>query len=281
MIVVWEKIRKFSAMRIAMAFLGVSVFLVGCGGDDGDSKPLSTTQFVPSTSTNKVGGGAPKAKAKAGPYDYKKLVKRRGAKPVMMGTNQVYRTYHFTSGTNRFTGMARYISTNGWYKMYQIKFGLKNGYEFQKYPRTTNLVHKIFYLRGLKNGREYAWHKNGKLKLQGEWTNGVRTGKWFLWHDDGNTNRVDSYLNGKYLGKHKLLVSGGLKLTWKAAVLKSTYVGQPQAIIMKGFGSPDQQKGTSWIYYGVRVIDAFPNQATATMIFTLQKGKVTAVNFAK
>jgi len=265
-------------MRIAMAFLGASVILVGCGGDDGDP-PLSTTQFVPSTSTNNVGGGTPKAKA--GPYDYKQLVKRRGAEPFMMGTNKVYRTYHFTSGTTRFTGTARHISTNGWFKIYQIKFGLKNGYELQKYPRTTNFIHKIFYLRGLKNGREYAWHKNGQLKLQGEWTNGVRTGKWFLWHDDGTTNRVDSYLNGKHLGKHKLFVSAGLKMTWKAADLKKTYIGQPQAIIMKGFGSPDKMQDANWIYYGVKVPDAIPNQATATMIFTLTKGKVTAVNFAK
>jgi hypothetical protein len=90
---------------------------------------------------------------------------------------------------------------------------------------------------------------------------------------------VDSYLNGKYLGKHKLLVSAGLKLTWKAAVLKTTYVGQPQAIIMKGFGSPDQQQGTSWIYYGVRVTDAIPDQEEVTLIFTIQNGRVTALSF--
>jgi len=268
-------------MRIALAILGAGVLWVGCGGDEGESKPLSTTQFVPSTSTNNAGGAT--TKTNAGPYDYKQLKKRVSAEPQMMGTNKIYRLYHFV-GTNRFTGIARHNSTNGWFQMYRIEHGLMDGYVYKKFPRTTNYVHRIFYLRGLKNGREYSWHKNGKLKLQGEWTNGVRTGKWFLWHDDGTTNRVDSYSNGKYLGKHKLFVSEGLKRQWRAADLRKFYVvqAQPQAIIQKAFGSPDKIiKGNNWIYYGVRVSDAIPGQNTATMIFTLQKGKVTAVNFAR
>lgn len=270
-------------MRIASAFLGACVslliFIVACGGDDPAPGPsFSTSNVVPSTSTN--GGGANTPKAKVGPTEYKSLVKRRGNKPEITGTNQIFRLYHFTTGSNRFTGLARHISTNGLYTIFRIEHGLLDGYVVTKFPKTTNRVHQTTYLRGLKNGREYAWHKNGRLKLQGDWTNGVRTGTWFLWHEDGKTNRVDKYKDGKYMGKHRVFVSEALKRIWTKADLQKFYTNQPQTIILKGFGSPDTIVGANWVYRGVKVPDAIPNKQTATVTFTMQAGKVSVVGFA-
>ena len=272
-------------MKFASAFLGTCVslllFIVGCGGDDPGSAgpPISTSTVVPSATTNGGAASAAPKKTNAAPTEYKTLIKRRGAKPHMVGTNQIFRLYHFTSGSNRFTGLARNISTNGLYTIFRIEHGLLDGYVVTKFPKTTNRVHQTTYLRGLKNGREYAWHKNGKLKLQGDWTNGVRTGTWFLWHGDGTTNRVDMYKDGKYVGKHKVFVSAGLARVWKAADLKSAYPGVAQAAVIKGFGSPDKIQGANWIYQGVKVPDAIAGKQTVTVVFTMQKGKVAVVNF--
>ena len=262
-----------------MAILGASVFLVGCGGDNGKQPTASTETIVSSTSTK----GSPAettTNTNAGPYEYKDLIKRPDAKIHFNGTNKIYRTYHFTTGTNRFNGLARHISTNGLYTIYRIENGFLHGYVRAKYKGTTNLMHHWTYSRGIKHGLEYRWHRNGQMMMRGFWTNGVRTGNWRTWHDDGSTNRGDRYLNGKYLGKSKVFLSGGLKMTWKAGDLRKFYTDKPQAIIMKGFGSPDKKKGANWIYHGVKVPDAIPNQQTVTVIFTMQKGKVAVVGFS-
>ena len=85
------KLRKLSGMRFALAILGVGIFLIGCGGgDDGDNQPYGSITIDPGSNPNGTGGGTPK-KAKAGPMDYKKLIRRRDDKPIVTGTNNIYR----------------------------------------------------------------------------------------------------------------------------------------------------------------------------------------------
>ena len=262
-----------------MAILGAGIFLIGCGGSDDDDKPVSSTTVDPNSPNNKASGKTTK-KSKPGPVPYKSLIRRRGARPVITGTNKIYRYYHFTQGTNRFTGIARNVSTNG-STLFRIEHGLVDGYRITLFPKSTNRLHQAFYIKGLKNGREYYWHKNGKLKIQGQFTNGVRTGVWFLWHNDGTTNRVDLYANGKYMGKNKLFLSTGMKYQWKAEDLRELYVGKPQSTIQKTFGSPDRIKGANWIYYGVKVANAIPDKVAVTVTFVIRNDTVASVLYTE
>lgn len=269
----------FNSMRFALAILVAGIFLTGCGGGDDENQPISTTTVDPNSPKNN-GGATPTKKSKPGPMPYGALIRKREAKPVNTSTNKVYRYHHFTKGTDRFTGIARNVSTNG-ITYFPIKDGLFQGGVKTRYPKRTNLLHRAFYIKGWKNGREYYWHKNGQLKIQGQWTNGVRTGVWFLWHDDGTTNRVDLYANGKYMGKHKSFLSAGMKYTWKSEDLKKIYVGKPQATIQKAFGSPDKIKGANWIYYGVKVANAVPDKVAVTVTFVIQNGTVASVLYTE
>ena len=274
MIVVPRKTRILRGMKFVLAILGAGIFLFGCGGgDDGDKQTLSTT-------TIDTGGGTTK-KPKPGPVEYKSLIERRGDKPVITGTNKAYRFYYFKEGTKRFTGIAKKNWTNGFVTLYRIEHGLKDGYAVTLFPKSTNHFQRVRFEKGLKNGKEFVWHPNYKLKTQGQWTNGVKTGPWFRWNEDGTTNLVAHYLNGKYLGRDKRFLPEGMLRTWEANALGTFYTGKPQAIILKAFGTPTQAKGPNWIYKGMKVTRAIPGKVATTVTFTIQSGKVAAVRVSE
>lgn len=268
-------------MKIALTMLCGGLLLgMGCGGDDEPDPGLGTASLKqPADGGGNPGGNPPTPPAKKAPTEYKNLIKRPGAKPVMVGTNQITRIYHF-EGTNRFSGIARNVTTNGLFTLWRIEHGLIDGPVIQKFGSTTNKVHEWNYLRGLKNGWETSWHQNGKLKLSGFWTNGVRNGLWVMWHNDGSTNRVDLYAMGVHKGKSKLHLSQGLTMDWTAARLQQVYVNKPLSTIQRMFGSPDKIVKGGWVYYNVKVNGAVPNKAAVTTTFVHQAGKVTLVQFA-
>ena len=269
-------------MRFALAIVGMGVFLIGCGGgDDGDNQPYGSTTIDPGSTPNGTGGGTPK-KAKAGPMDYQKLIRRRGDKPVVTGTNRIYRLYHFTEGTTRFTGIAKSVSTNGMVTFFRIEQGLKDGYVVTKFPNSTNRFHQARYIRGLKNGREFYWHKNGRLKIQGQFTNGVAVGPRFSWDENGQTNRMWLYDNsGKLIGIKRAPRPVGMTTTWDATQLRTIYTGKPQTTIQAVFGKPAKLEGANWVYKGVKVNNAIPGKVATTVTFTIQNGVVAAVLFAE
>ena len=276
-----RKIRKLSGMRFALAIFGVGIFLNGCGGgDDGDNQTYGSASIDSGSNPNGTGGGTPK-KAKAGPLDYKKLIRRRGDKPVVTGTNRIYRTYHFTEGTTQFTGIAKSVSTNGLVTFFRIEHGLKHGYVITKFPNSTNRFHQARYILGLKNGREFYWHKNGRLKIQGQFTNGVAIGPRFSWDENGQTNRMWLYDNsGKLIGIKRFLPFG-MKQVWEAAQLRKIYTGKQQSIILSVFGKPAKLEGANWVYKGVKVNNAIPGKVATTVTFTIQNGVVAAVLYAE
>ncbi|MBI97351.1 MAG: hypothetical protein CMO78_02230, partial [Verrucomicrobiales bacterium] len=124
------------------------------------------------------------------------------------------------------------------------------------------------------------WHKNGKLKLSGFWTNNVRNGVWMMWHDDGSTNRVDLYAMGVHKGKSKLHLSEGLKREWTPQQLQQYYTGKSLQMVQRAFGSPDKIVKGGWVYYNMKVAGAVPNKAAVTTTFAHAAGKVTVVRFA-
>ena len=268
-------------MRFALAILGAGVFLMGCGGgDDGDNQPLNTTTIDPDSTPNNSGGGTTR-KSKPKWVDYKSLIKQPGDKPSVIGTNQIYRMYHFTQGTNRFTGIARNVSTNGLVTFYRIEHGLKDGYAITLFPNSTNKVHQALYVHGLKNGREFYWHKNGRLKFQGQFTNGVAVGPRFSWDENGQTNRMWLYDNsGKLIGI-KRFPRVGVTTVWDAAQLRKIYTGKQQSIIQSVFGKPTKMEGGNWVYKGVKVKNAIPGKIAITVTFTIQNGNVAAVLYAE
>jgi antitoxin component YwqK of YwqJK toxin-antitoxin module len=267
-------------MRFTEALLGAGIFLIGCGGgDDGGSQPLGSTTIDPNSIPNDTNKEVIK-KPKPGPVDYMTLTKRRGDTPITAGTNKIYRLYHFTQGTNRFTGITKSVNTNG-VTLCRIEHGLKDGYEITLFPNITNRLHQAHYVHGLKNGREFYWHKNGQLKIQGQFTNGVAVGPRFSWDENGQTNRIWLYDNsGKLIGVRRFLPIG-MKRVWDAAQLKEIYTGKKQSIIRSVFGKPTKTEGNNWIYKGLRVNKGIPNQVITTVTFTIQNGTVTAVMYAE
>jgi hypothetical protein len=267
-------------MKFAQAILGAGILLIGCGGgDDGGSQPPSITTIDPEPNPNNTSGEATK-KPKPGQMDYKTLIKRRGTTPITAGTNKIYRLYHFTQGTNRFTGIAESVSTNG-ITFFRIEHGLKDGYAITLFPNSTNRIHQARYVRGLKNGREYYWHKNGRLKAQGQFTNGVAVGPRFSWDENGQTNRMWLYDNsGKLIGVKRFLPFG-MQRAWDAAQLRKIYTGKQQSIIRSVFGKPAKIEGSNWLYKGLRVNNAIQSKVATTVTFTIPNGTVTAVLFAE
>jgi antitoxin component YwqK of YwqJK toxin-antitoxin module len=213
--------------------------------------------------------------------DYKKLIRRRGATPIKSGTNQVCRLYHSTEGTNRFTGIAKSVSTKGLVTFYRIEHGLRDGYVFTLFSKSANWIHQARYLRGLKNGREYHWHKNGRLKIQGQFTNGVIVGTWFSWDKNGQTNGMRLYNNsGKLIGV-KSFLPFGMKLVWDAAQSRKIYTGKPQTTIQTVFGKPSKRERANWVYKGVKVNNAISGKVATTVTFTIQNGNVAAVLYTE
>ena len=213
--------------------------------------------------------------------DYKKLIRRRGATPIKSGTNQVCRLYRSTEGTNRFTGIAKSVSTKGLVTFYRIEHGLRDGYVFTLFSKSANWIHHERYLRGLKNGREFYWHKNGRLKIQGQFTNGVAIGPRFSWYENGQTNRMWLYDNsGKLIGIKRFLPFG-MKQVWEAAQLRKIYTGKQQSIILSVFGKPAKLEGANWVYKGVKVNNAISGKVATTVTLTIQNGAVAAMLYAE
>jgi len=276
------KFSILSAMKIALTMLCGGLLLgVGCGGDDEPDPGLGTASLKqPAEGGGNAGGNTPAPPKKKQPMKYRDLVRRPGAVPHVVGTNKITRFYYFTSGTNRFTGLAVDKTTNGLFTVYAIRSGMLNGKVKQKFANSTNYVSERTYTNGLQQGIERHWHRNGRLRMHGHWTNGVRHGHWLLLHDDGSTNRMDLYDMGAWKGKHPVFVSQGLTMEWTSQQLQQVYVGKPLSTIQRMFGSPDKIVKGGWVYYNVKVNGAVPNKAAVTTTFVHQAGKVTLVQFA-
>ena len=198
-------------MRFELVILGAGIFLIGCrGADEWYNQPPSTATIDPDSTLNNTGKGTTK-KPKPSPMDYKKLIRRLGTTPTKSGMNQVCRFYHSTEGTNRFTGVPKSVSTKGLVTFYRIEQGLRDGYVFILFSKSANWIHQARYLRGLKNGRKYHWHNNGRLKIQGQFTNGVIVGTWFSWDENCQTNVMRLYNNSDKLIGIKNFLPFGMK----------------------------------------------------------------------
>tara|TARA_B100000959_G_C14953597_1_gene612824 strand:+ start:589 stop:1431 length:843 start_codon:yes stop_codon:yes gene_type:complete len=276
-VVVPVKMRNFLDMRIEIPILGAVVFLVGCGGGDGGNEALGSATITPAQNAPTGSSeGSSKRRVK-----YSSLKIRKVKTPFTLGTNRIFSQWHFKDN-KPFTGIAFQKGTNGMVTFYPLKNGLKNGYVITQFPRSTNHFQRVRFEKGVKNGKEFLWHSNYKLKIQGQWTNGTRTGPWFWWNEDGTTNRVDHYLKGKWRGRDRRFLPPGIARSWDAAILKKYYVGKPQAIILKAFGTPTRKKASTWVYQGMSITNGLPEIKTAsTVTFSLKNGTVTAVLFAK
>jgi len=68
------------------------------------------------------------------------------------------------------------------------------------------------YHRGLKNGTEYLYYKNGQLKAERIWKKGLKDGVWKNWDEDGNKTAEASYSKNIKDGDWIIWSSDGIKL---------------------------------------------------------------------
>lgn len=263
---------------------GGLMMLLGCGGDDagpGTDGPISSATLNPGD--NSGGGGTAKSPTTNtnAPVDYNSLIKKTGAQPVIVGTNQFRLLYHFTDDNNRFSGLAKVKDPQGRTTIFRIEHGLKDGYQITRHPNSTNLLQRIRYIRGLKSGPENRFYPNGSKWVAGIWTNNLRTGHWFIWNQDGSTNQVDIWRNGLHIKRDVRFLSPGLARQWSGQQLQAAYIGQPASILRKAFGKPFDVRGPKVYYYYAKVSGVLDGKLATKIIFTVQNGKVTAVEFAE
>lgn len=68
------------------------------------------------------------------------------------------------------------------------------------------------YTKGLKDGIETFYHKNGKKKADRIWKKGLKNGLWITWDEEGNKTAEASYTKNKKDGTWLLWSSKGVKL---------------------------------------------------------------------
>lgn len=127
-----------------------------------------------------------------------------------------YRAYHIDgtlksecfyrlteSGESILHGPSVYVSTKGitvakvWYVD-----GLRIGREFNYY-HTGNLRSSIFYKDGLKEGKALYHYENGCKKTEMQYSKGILDSAALLYHDNGQLSRAISYQDGKKEGLEK------------------------------------------------------------------------------
>jgi antitoxin component YwqK of YwqJK toxin-antitoxin module len=285
---VWS---RFSPMKIAGVLLCVSaLFLVGCGGDDGGGDPdISTTKINQGPASTNITQGATNA---VPPVDIStmKYIQRTNATAIITNIVRVY--YH---DKKRFTGNA---IKNGKDGSPQALIPMKDGYwhgTFRiKYPGGKQTKYRVDYVRGLRSGEEYTWYANGKARSRSFYTNDFRFGIWTTFHPNGKTNKVmvlSTKIPGKVLRRAAFDLTGrpltgktpaGRKFQWEVngtEPLKklSYYINGPTSSLTTVFGNPDQRRGNVWTYSGLTIRDMKTDQIKHTARFTVNNGKVVAV----
>jgi antitoxin component YwqK of YwqJK toxin-antitoxin module len=267
-----------------------ALFLVGCGGDDGGGDPdISTTKINQGPASTNITQGATNA---VPPVDIStmKYIRRTNATAIITNIVRVY--YH---DKKRFTGNA---IKNGKDGSPQALIPMKDGYwhgTFRiKYPGGKQTKYRVDYVRGLRSGEEYTWYANGKARSRSFYTNDFRFGIWTTFHPNGKTNKVmvlSTKIPGKVLRRAAFDLTGrpltgktpaGRKFQWEVngtEPLKklSYYINGPTSSLTTVFGNPDQRRGNVWTYSGLTIRDMKTGQIKHTARFTVNNGKVVAV----
>jgi len=81
------------------------------------------------------------------------------------------------------------------------------------YYQNTHLIKSIAkYRKGLKNGNEVLFHKNGQKKAERVWKSGLKHGLWINWDDKGNKTAEAHYKNNLKEGRWLIWDENALKL---------------------------------------------------------------------
>jgi antitoxin component YwqK of YwqJK toxin-antitoxin module len=284
---VWS---KFAAMKIAWVLFCVSaLFLIGCGGDDGGGdSDISTTKIHQGPASTNITQGATNA---VPPVDIStmKYIRRTNATAIITNIVRVY--YH---DKKRFTGNAIKNDKDGTQSFIPMKDGLWHGTFRTKYPGGNQTKYRVNYVQGLKSGAAYAWYANGTARRKSFHANGFRVGPWITFHPNGKTNKVkvlSTKIPGKVLRQAAFDLTGrpltgktpaGRKFQWQvngSDPLKklSYYINRPTPSLTTVFGNPDQRRGNVWTYSGLTIRDMKTGQIKHTARFTVNNGKVVAV----
>lgn len=68
------------------------------------------------------------------------------------------------------------------------------------------------YTKGLKDGQEILYYKNGQMKADRSWKAGQKEGMWTNWDEDGNKTAEAPYKKNKKHGTWIIWSSKGTKL---------------------------------------------------------------------
>ena len=79
-------------------------------------------------------------------------------------------------------------------------FSCSDGTVLETYEGGQKKAQGLKLADGSKDGRWVSWHKNGKKKLEGVYTNGKREGTWTGWFENGQKSGEGLYKNGKQTG---------------------------------------------------------------------------------
>ena len=284
---VWS---RFAAMKISGVLLCVStLLLVGCDGDnDGGGSDISTTkinQGSASTNTTQVATNA------VAPVDIStmKFIRRTNATTVITNIVRVY-----IHDKKRFTGNAIKNDKDGTQSFIPMKDGLWHGTFRIKYPGGKQTKYRVNYVQGLKSGAAYTWYANGTARSQSFYANGFRVGPWTTFHPNGKTNKVtvlSTKIPGKVLRRAAFDLTGrpltgktpaGRKFPWQVNGSDpnkdlSFYISKSTSILTTAFGNPNQRQGNVRTYSGLTIRDIKTGQIKHTARFTVNNGKVIAV----
>ena len=283
---VWS---KFAAMKIAGVLFCVSaLFLIGCGGDDGGGSDISTTKINQGPASTNITQVATNAVA---PVDIStmKYIRRTNATTIITNIVRVY-----YRGKKRFTGNAIKNDKDGTQALIPMKDGLWHGTFRIKHPGGKQTKYRVNYVQGLKSGAAYTWYANGTARSKSFYTNGFRVGPWITFHSNGKTNKVmvlSPKIPGKVLRRAAFDLTGrpltgktpaGRKFQWQVNgtdPLKklSYYINRPASLLTTAVGNPDQRRGNLWMYSGLTIRDIKTGQIKHTARFTVNNGKVIAV----
>ena len=281
---------RFAAMKISGVLLCIALLLlIGCGGnDDGSGSDISTTkinQGPASTNTTQVAINA------VAPVDIStmKYIRRTNATAIITNIVRVY--FH---DKKQFTGNAIKNDKDGTQSLISMQKGLWHGTFRIKYPGGKQTKYRVNYIQGLKNGTAYTWYADGTARSKSFYTNGIRVGPWTTFHPNGKTNKVkvlSTKIPGKVLRMAAFDLTGrpltgktpaGRKFQWQvngtdAAKELSYYKGRPSSILTTAFGNPNQRQGNVWMYSGLTIRDIKTGEIKRTARFTVNNGKVAAV----